>query len=279
MIDEGQVREFYDAALHCYQSIMGDRWHHGDPEAEARGLSIFEACVILEEKVLEHTGLQRDGRALDFGCGVGGPTLHMAAVSGASFVGVSNNNPSLEVARQRAAKLGLAERVTFLTLDDTGYKNLPFESGTFDAVTFYESVCHIPDKAALFRELARVLKVGGRLGGTDWIQRPFGPHQTEAQIMQFMRPVNEYIYIPWHGTVGQYREMMEAAGLRVTVAQDLFEGKKCWGSTPDSERPQWLGYEGPQAELFRLGKQALDAAREAGVFSVGMWVAEKPARS
>jgi len=273
---EHKVQEFYDNALHCYQHFMGDRWHTGDPDAEAVGLSPLRACQLLEERVVGLSGLQAGGKAIDFGSGIGGPTCHMAKVTGASFVGVTNNDRLNEIARKKALEGGLGERVSFRTLEDTGYKNLPFPDGDFDAATFFESVCHVPDKQALFRQLARVLKSGGRLAGTDWIQRPYGPHQTEEQILKYMGPVNEHIAIPWHGTVEQYKQLMEEAGLQVIIARDLFAGTKCWGSTPAEQRDDWLNYQGPDATTFRLGKQALDAAREAGVFSVGMWVAIKP---
>jgi tocopherol O-methyltransferase len=122
----------------------------------------------------------------------------------------------------------------------------------------------------------RILKPGHRLVGIDWLQRAFGENQTEERIMKFMGPVNDLICIPWHGTVAGYKQMIEEAGFQVLVAKDLFEGVKCWGSTPTQERPQWLSYEGPAAERFRQGKVALDAAREAGVFTVGMFAAVKP---
>jgi tocopherol O-methyltransferase len=277
MIHEEKVRAFYDSATHCYQSIMGHTWHHGDPAAEARGLSVLQACQLLEEELVRLSGLLPGGRALDFGSGVGGPTLHMVQVSSASFVGLSNNELLSQRARARAAELGLAHRASFWTTGDEDYKTLlPFADASFDAVTFYESICHLPDKAAFFRAVYRILKPGARLVGIDWLQRPFGEHREEAQIMKFMGPVNEFICIPWHGTVEKYQALMEQAGFAVAVARDLFAGVKCWGSTPTTERSQWLNYEGPQGELFRKGKEALDAARDAGVFTVGMFVATKP---
>lgn len=273
---ERKVRDFYDNAKHCYQTFMGNRWHHGAPDAEARGLSFLEACQALEEKLVALSGLKRGERALDFGCGIGGPTLHMAKISSAAFIGVSNNDRCNQEARESAARLGLAEQVSFVTLGDTDYKHLPFPDNTFDAAFFYESVCHLPDKAALFREIFRTLKPGRRLAGTDWLQRPFGAHQTEEQIMRFMGPVNEHICIPWHGTVEGYKRMMEEAGLEVLLAEDLFQGVECWGSTPAEQRSEWLEYQGPEQEMFRKGKQALDEARAAGVFTVGMFLAAKP---
>lgn len=37
----------------------------------------------------------------------------------------------------------------------------------------------------------------------------------------------------------------------------------------------WLNYDGDEGEVFQDGKRALDAAREAGTFTVGMFVAVK----
>lgn len=276
MNHEQKVREFYDVAVHCYQSIMGHTWHHADPEAEAKGMSLLEAAQVLEQKVVHESGLRPGDRALDFGSGVGGPTVYMAKISGASFVGLSNNEGLSQRARDLAKEIGVDDKVSFLTTGNDDYKSLvAFADGSFDAVIFYESVCHLPEKPLFFRTAHRILKPGGRLVGVDWLQRPFGENQTEEQIAKYIGPVNEYIRIAGHGTLQSYREMMEAAGFTVTMARDLFEGVKCWGSTPKDERPQWLNYEGPDGELFRKGKVALDNARDAGVFTVGMFVGKK----
>lgn len=276
MSHEENVRDFYDSAGHCYQSIMGYTWHHGDPDAEAKGLTVLEACQLLEREVVQLAALKPGDRALDFGSGVGGPTLYMAEISGASFVGLSNNELLSQRARARAAELRIAH-ASFFTIGDEDYKTLqPFADCSFDAVTFYESVCHLPDKAAFFRAAYRVLKPGGKLVGIDWLQRPFGEYRTQEQIMKFMRPVNELICIPWHGTLQEYKTMIEEVGFSTSIVKDMFAGRECWGSTPNDERPQWLGYEGPDGERFRKGKVALDAARGAGVFTVGMFVASKP---
>lgn len=225
---ENKVQQYYDNALPCYSQIMGDRWHHGDPDAVAAGLSRMRACEILEEKVVALAELDSTKKVLDFGSGIGGDTLYMAKISGASFIGVTNNERINKIAREKAKQVGLSDKVTFMTLEDTGYKNLPFPDNTFDAITFYESVCHLPDKARAFAEFARVLKSNGRLVGDDWIQRPFGEHQTEPQILKFMEPVNKLYCIPWHATVEGYKKMMEDAGLEVFIARDLYHGVKCW---------------------------------------------------
>jgi ubiquinone/menaquinone biosynthesis C-methylase UbiE len=274
---EQKVREFFDDAVHCYGAIMGDRWHHGDPAAEAGGMPFLRACEVLEEKVAALAAIGPGKRVLDFGSGVGGPTLHMAKVTRATFVGITNNEGLSQRARKNAQDKGLADHASFVTIGDLDYRALPmFADASFDAVTFFESVCHVPDKAAFFRAAYRVLKPGGWIAGTDWMQREFGDLKTREQIMKFIGPMNEYIYLDNVGSVADYRRYMEDAGFHVKTAVDQFEGVKCWGSTPPEERPQWLEYDGPRGEVFRKGKLALDAAREAGVFTVGTFQAKKP---
>jgi tocopherol O-methyltransferase len=273
---EARVREHFDSAGPCLEALVGHTWHHGDPELEARGHSVLEACRGLEDDLIIAASLPAEGRALDFGSGIGGPTVHMAAFSGATFVGLSNNEWLNQRARKLAAAVDLSYRVSFLTTGDDDYKTLgAFADASFDAVTFLESTCYLEDKQAFFCAAHRVLKPGARIVGIERLQRPFAEHMTDAQIMKYMAPVNEHCCIASHGTLASYRAMLEAAGFKVLTARDLFEGVQCWGSQPPEDREAWQTYAGPEAERIRRGKSALDAARDAGVFTVGMFVAQK----
>ncbi|SDM30255.1 Cyclopropane fatty-acyl-phospholipid synthase [Streptomyces sp. cf386] len=275
---EQRVRDFYDYAGPAYEAIMDDIWHHGDPAAEARGLSPQQAARALAERLVGLAGLRPGDRALDFGSGVGGGTLHMAAFTGATFVGLTNNEWLSQRARRLAEERGMADRVQFLTVGDEDYTTLAaWPDMSFDAITFYESVCHLPRKERFFRSTHRLLKPGGALVGIDWLQRPFGAHQTPEEIAHFTDPVNETFCLAALGTLHAYEAMLEDAGYVVTLAEDLFPGIPCWGNTPSEDRPKWLGYDGPGGEQIQAGKQALDAARGAGVFTVGAFAAVRPA--
>jgi cyclopropane fatty-acyl-phospholipid synthase-like methyltransferase len=255
---------------------MGHTWHHGLPEAEEAGASVLRAAQQLEEQLVAASGLTEDDWALDFGSGIGGPTVYMAKISGARFVGLSNNENLSARAREVAAENDVSDRAHFYTTGDDDYRTLGgFPSDSLDAVFFYESVCHLPDKASFFQAAHRVLKPGRRLVGIDWLQRPFGQYQTDEEIRDIMAPVNQFIRIPELGTVDSYRRTIEEAGFRVERADDLFQGTECWASTPDEDRPLWLNYDGPEPELFHEGKRALDAARGAGTFTIGRFVAVK----
>src|SRR4029079_7703672 len=126
--------------------------------------------------------------------------------------GVTNNEVCNQKARARARELGMTERASFLTMGDTDYKPLPFADSSFDAAFFFESVCHVSDKAAFFREMFRVLKPGARLAGLDWLQRAFGDNQTEEQILKYIGPLNDHYCITELGSVASYRRMAESAG-------------------------------------------------------------------
>jgi tocopherol O-methyltransferase len=90
-------------------------------------------------------------------------------------------------------------------------------------------------------------------------------------------PCYEKISTPARGTVASYSADMQDAGLRVAIARDLYDGVLCWSTVQDDETPVWASYEGPEQQMFRRGEEALANARRAGVFSIALWLAAKPA--
>ncbi|GIM95695.1 SAM-dependent methyltransferase [Paractinoplanes toevensis] len=276
---EHAVRTFYDdgpggdGAGKAYVALMGDIWHHGDAGVENDGGSPREAALAMQRRLMTLAGIVPGQRVLDFGSGPGGATCAMARTTGATFVGVSNTETLNERARTLAKARRLDGQVSFVTLGDQDYRTLlAWPDGSFDAVVFLESVCHLTDKQAFFRAAHRVLRPGGRLVGLDWLQRPYGGYQTAEQIEQIIRPVCEHIRLAGLGTLDSYVAMMTRAGFTVSHAEDEFAGRQCWGSTPPQDRQAWLTY----SDLFRTGKLVLDAARQAGVFTVGWWAATRP---
>jgi demethylmenaquinone methyltransferase/2-methoxy-6-polyprenyl-1,4-benzoquinol methylase len=66
----------------------------------------------------------------------------------------------LAVAQHKLRKRGLAERVA-LTVGDA--QNLPQRNCEIDAATIAFGIRNVPDRAAALRELARVVRPGGRI--------------------------------------------------------------------------------------------------------------------
>ena len=106
-------------------------------------------------------------RVLDFGCGAGGITLHLAKTCGpAEIVGYDVEQPVIERARAAAAAAGLSAVARFVSARPG---RLPFGDGEFDIVFSKDAMIHVPDKEALFAELYRVLRPGGTFAASDWL--------------------------------------------------------------------------------------------------------------
>lgn len=110
-------------------------------------------------RIAELAAVPGGGRVVDLGCGEG-PTLR--AVSrrdrGAVLVGLDRHEPSLGRAADLLASHGGPVGLVAAELAAP----LPVEDASVDAVVSYNVLECLPDLAALLREVARVLRPGGR---------------------------------------------------------------------------------------------------------------------
>jgi len=110
----------------------------------------------------------QDKKVLDIGFGTAGPSMVLARNLGARrVIGIDVEETLHRRATALVEKSGLAERVE-LVLVEPG--PLPFQDSSFDVVFSKDSIIHIPDKAALFAEIYRVLKPGGVIAASDWLR-------------------------------------------------------------------------------------------------------------
>jgi len=150
---------------------------------------------------------------LDLGSGPGLDALLAAKQVGPTgrVIGVDMTPEMLERARATAARAGVAH----VEFRQGRLEALPVEDASVDAVTSNCVINLVPDKAAVFREVARVLRPGGRVVVADIVlERPL-PEAVAKDVLA------------WCGCVSgaalrrDYFRLVEEAGLRdVSVVKE-----------------------------------------------------------
>ncbi|MEV7728061.1 methyltransferase domain-containing protein [Streptomyces sp. NPDC087917] len=137
--DHAHVQEFFGA-----RAADWDRKFPGDGPAFAAAVAEF--------------GLRPGDRVLDAGCGTGRalPELRAAVGDTGSVLGMDMTAQMLDAARQA----GRGSRAALIRAD---VARLPLRDGALDAVFAAGLIAHLPEPAANLRELARVVRPGGRL--------------------------------------------------------------------------------------------------------------------
>ncbi|QOC91700.1 SAM-dependent methyltransferase [Micromonospora craniellae] len=155
-----RVAMFYDLMGTFLDAVYGDNLHYGYWSDEHDPATLAQAQTRLNDELAGRLAVGPGDHVLDVGCGTGGPTRHVARVTGAEVSGVSLSGRQVERAGELAVKEGLADRVRFARADATA---LPYPDRCFDAALALEVLVHVPDKAAALDQVHRVLRPGGRL--------------------------------------------------------------------------------------------------------------------
>ncbi len=188
-----------------WELVMGEQIHIGG----------FQSSMDLAQRAGIGAGLQ----GVDLCCCTGaGMRFLVKFREVASMRGVDATTKVIERGRQRCEALGLSDRISF-TLADVCATGLP--AGQADFVWGEDAWCYVVDKPRLIAEAARLVKPGGLIAFTDWIEGPAGMSNEEAErLLTFMKFANVQ-------DLTGYRDLLTANGCRVQVAEDTGRFAAC----------------------------------------------------
>ena len=180
-------------------------------EVHTRGQEATEELATLTEFT---PGLE----VVDVGCGIGGPARYLASEFGCRVTGVDLTPGFCAAARELTEVTGLADQVD---IHCASALEMPFPDARFDLAWTVQMQMNIQDKSALYREINRVLKPGGRLVFQDIVQGPAeGLH---LPVPWASDPSHSYLALP-----DVLRQTICAAGFDEVVWRDVTDRHKAW---------------------------------------------------
>lgn len=182
--------------------------YYDKPGEDSEGLGRHIARLFMYERVAKAAGNKRAGRVLDIGCGEG-TFLSAMARRGWEAWGVEVSSAG---AARAAGRPGLK-------IFDKPVEECGLAPKSFDLITLWHSVEHVPDPAALLRQVATLVKDDGRVflafpNPQSWDLQLFG-----ALWFHLDPPRHLYYFSP-----ATMSRLLETCGLRVEkISQVSFE--------------------------------------------------------
>ena len=127
----------YDIGNDLYRLFLDDDMQYSCAYFPTGEETLEEAQQAKKRHIAAKLRLRPGQRVLDIGCGWGGMALYLAQVADVEVLGVTLAERQLEVARERARKAGLADRVRF---ELTDYRAV---EGRFDRIVSVGMMEHV----------------------------------------------------------------------------------------------------------------------------------------
>ena len=180
-----------------WELLMGEQIHVGGAKE----------TDILAQKA----GITTESRVLDVCSALGGPARHLALKYGCHVTGLDATHHMHKEAMRRTKEAGLSDKIAFRLGNAL---DMPFRADSFDVVWGQDAWCYVTDKERLLQECARVVRPGGVVAFTDWIE-------TGAMTDIEWMALHTFMVFPYMETLDGYVALAEQAGLVVVEKDDL----------------------------------------------------------
>jgi SAM-dependent methyltransferase len=173
-----------------------DEFHIGGREATAHAMAKLD--------------LDAGAHLLDVGCGIGGAARYIAAEFGCRVTGLDLTPEFIDVARRLTEMTGLDDKIAY---ECASALDMPFEDSAFDAgITLFVAM-NIRERAALYRQVARVLKPGATFCVYDVMKT--GAGELTYPVPWAENPDTSHLTTPV-----EMRGLLDGAGFDVSEVED-----------------------------------------------------------
>jgi SAM-dependent methyltransferase len=183
---------------------------------------IMDQLAPVGAAIIDGLGIAPGQHHLDIASGTGEPGLSIAKLAPEGRVVLTDLSPEmLSVASRRAQTAGVSVETVVCSADD-----LPFPDASFDSVSVRFGYMFFPDLAKATAEFVRVLRPGGRLCASVWVDPSANPWTSVA-----MEAIATSVALPTPApdSPGMYRcaapgsvsRLYDAAGLRAISEWDV----------------------------------------------------------
>jgi len=168
--------------------------------------------------IAQQLGVTRGSRVLDVGCGWGSLVCFLAKEYECRVTGVTPAPRQAETIRERAARLGIDDRVR---IEVGHFHEVDLSRGAFDGVSFVGSITHFHDKPAAIAKAYSLLKSSGNVYLSETCFR-----SAAARAEFEARPGTKYVLEGIFGwaeliPVSDYVRYFEDAGFSLRGLTDL----------------------------------------------------------
>jgi ubiquinone/menaquinone biosynthesis C-methylase UbiE len=258
-----------DDVRQVYSSAEGDLWEL------IMGHQIHVGGLVSSLDLAERAGIGAGQRGVDLCCCSGaGMRCLVRFRNVASMTGVDATRTVVERGRARCRDEGLADRIT-LVLGDASRSGLPADSADF--VWGEDAWCYVEDKPRLVAEAARLVRPGGVVAFTDWVEGPAGlSHDETERLLRFMK-------FPNVESLAGYPRLLERSGCQVLEASDtgrfapyLELYQKMVGMQLTYDALRILAFDTKALESIGVEMAWMLELARAGKLAQGRFVARKP---
>lgn len=168
-VNEMQMREKAQHVHSVFESIAQEY-------DKMNNVISFGSHVAWRNYTMKRMNIQPGQTAIDVACGTGDWTIALADAVGKDgrVVGLDFSQNMLDVGAYKVAQRGVGGIVQLVNGDAM---KLPYEDNSFDFATIGFALRNVPDIQTVLKEMARVVKPGGKVVSLEVSKPPFYPYR------------------------------------------------------------------------------------------------------